>query len=247
MSSYDELKRLYPALDAQDRGDYTALRAPHPFVDQAQAAMDHGGNLSPAARSHPVISEGIDRAQEVVLSPTAVRSSLPRILANIGREPLPHNPEGYNEKDLRALEKIHLGAEAQERLDHEYELMTDVQERSGQPGCVVALHCKEWTYDSDYPSPRSPAWSLSRFWSPKRAARRVAQGCWDCWFCDRNVNRNPEDYLLVSCGAVVHMFATCRTCKADFDRDTEPGGLDWANSADRTWRQSGFPDDRYIQ
>lgn len=246
MSSYDELKRMYPALDAHERGDYAALRASHPLVDQSQAAMDHGGDLSPAARFHPIISEGIDRAQQVALSPNAAGSSLPRILANIGREPLPHNPQGYKEEGLRALEQIHVGADEQERLDYKYELMTDIQERSGQPGCMVALHCKGWTYDSDYPAPRSPAWPLSRMWTPKRAARRVAQGCWDCWFCDGAVNRNPEYYLLVSCGAVVHMFATCPTCKADFDRDTEPGGLDWVNSADRSWGQAGFPDDRYL-
>ncbi|TWH10776.1 hypothetical protein L618_000400002570 [Rhodococcus rhodochrous J45] len=59
MTSCRELKRLFPALEAQERGDWTAMRgAGNPLVDQIQAAMEpqrslFGGKKLPCRERWP--------------------------------------------------------------------------------------------------------------------------------------------------------------------------------------------------
>lgn len=183
MTSYEELKRLYPALEAHERGDSDAMRGVgNPFVDQIQAAMEPyflgelQRSLSPAARNHPAVSDGLDRAQTVALS---------------------------------ICEDGHTRS-----FSHD-----------GQPVGIVALHCREWTYDSDYSVPQSVAYVVQPGLPREEFARHIARDTWACWLCERDQNYNCESFLMVSCGAIIHVLSACRQCRRELDHR----GLDWAD------------------
>lgn len=256
--SLAELRAGFPALDALYADDRAALHQANPIVDRVRAAMNPwigirtadvvpavqpARELSPAAWSHHEISEGIDRARDVALNARADRGGLPRILGNLRKGLLPRKPGGYSAKELRAREKAEIGERQQALRDYEYELALDVLDRGGEPVGVVALHCPEWTFDHDYPAPESPAWVVPVGYSMERVARLVSASCWGCWFCrsDR-LNSNMTNYLLISAGAVIHSFATCRACRRQFDQDA-PSGLDWVDSADAWDAEHGYPSD----
>lgn len=194
MTSYEELKRLYPALDAQERGDTDAMRGfGNPLVDQIRAVLEPyflnepQQALSPAARYFPTVSDGLDRARTVALSIREERGDVER--------------GSFQDRQLKSLS------------------------RGGQPVGIVVLHCREWTYDSDYSVPQSMAGIVPVGWPREEVARAIAHSTFACWLCERGQSYNCESYLMVSCGAIVHVMSACRRCRTELDHD----GLDWTD------------------
>ncbi|AWZ24212.1 hypothetical protein CEJ39_08480 [Rhodococcus pyridinivorans] len=192
--SLDELRLMFPALDAHERGDSDAMRGVgDPIVDQIRAVMepyfleDPQRPLSPAAREYPSVSDGLDRAQTVALSIRERREGVER--------------GSFQDRQLKALN------------------------RGGQPVGVVVLHCREWTYDSAYSVPQSVAVIVPIGWPREELARHIARDTWACWLCERAQSYNCESFLMVSCGAVVHVLSACRLCRGELDFP----GLDWAD------------------
>lgn len=184
--SLDELRLMFHALDAHERGDSDAMRGVgDPIVDQRLTAMQHGGNLSPAAREFPVVSEGLDRAQTVALNT-------------------------QEQKEIRDRGSF-------------LERRRAVLSRDGEPVVLVVLHCREWTYDNRA-RPASLAYVVPVLYSPEKFAREIARDTWACWLCERGQSYNCESFLMVSCGAIVHVMSACRQCRRELDHD----GLDWA-------------------
>ncbi|QQM54198.1 hypothetical protein [Rhodococcus pyridinivorans] len=191
--SLDELRLMFPALDAHERDDSHAMRGVgNPIVDQIQAVMEPyfldepQRTLSPAARSYPVVSDGLDRAQTVALDVRERRDGVER--------------GSFQDRQLKALN------------------------RGGQPVGVVVLHCREWTYDSAYPVPQSMAVIVPVGWPREEVAQEIAHSTFACWLCERGQSYNCESFLMVSCGAVVHVLSACRQCRRELDLP----GLDWA-------------------
>lgn len=260
--------------------NYSALRAiaygeppePNPLVDQLGEVVtpkDWNGREvrqpSPAARFHPEISAGVDRAREVppMFNIKFVRQWLPRILSNTGRGLLPYKETVYTPDELREHERQTASAAAQRERDDLYELLLDALDHGGAPTETVIVHSKIWTYDlpvihrdviteerTMQPTGTTTvlAVPVPMMWTQRRVARLIARGCWDCYWCDENAGsgRAWDDYLLVGCGATLRVFPTCPTCRDRFDRDTEWSGLDWEVPSDRWLAEVGYPSDECI-
>ncbi|MEE2033635.1 hypothetical protein [Rhodococcus chondri] len=193
--SRDELRLMFPALDAHERGDSDAMRGVgDPIVDQIRAVrepyfLDEPQRpLSPAAREYPSVSDGLDRAHDGVA-------------LSIRERPDGVERGSFQDRQLKALKS------------------------GGQPAGIVVLHCRQLTYDSDYPVPQSMAVIVPIGWPREEVAREIAHSTWACWLCERGQNYNCESYLMVSCGAIVHVMSACRRCRSELDHD----GLDWAD------------------
>ena len=192
MTSYDEMKKLFPALDAHERGDWNALRGSDPLGDQAKAAhnprirsLEKGGvlsdrsqGLSLAARSHSVISAGIDRAKKIPPRFDLIGlAGMDRVYGNTGRGLLPYGAYPHTAADLREEERDRLGITPGEQamLDVEYVHALEIADYGGSPSGSVVFHLAEWTEDDGAlacpvptrqpgtrPHPRRPAQSTPR-------------------------------------------------------------------------------------
>lgn len=176
-----------------------------------------------------------------------------RLLLNTGRPPQPRLPGGreYTLDDLRRHEAnrpyyegphvVQQIATAQEmwQLDH------DRVYAAGNPVRVVILH--------NHPDD----WGTSVVPVPINCtAERRAQLLWmdnrpggeyeDCWHCGEDEPGGIDAMLLVTCGPVLRVFPTCRDCHDDFQKYFPHGGLDFQYVSDRSFFQSGLPDDRFL-
>ncbi|AWZ26535.1 hypothetical protein CEJ39_22240 [Rhodococcus pyridinivorans] len=258
MSNYEELKRLYPTLEAQECGNWDAMRGTgDPIADQAEAAnnprirsLEKGGLLSsrpqrpsPAARIHPVISAGLDRARKIPPRFDLVGlAGVDRVYSNTGRGLLPYGPYAHTTSELRAEERDRLGITPGEQamLDVEYVHALEIADYGGSPSGSVVFHLAEWTeLDGALACPVVPGWSA---W---RIAHMVALRSRVCYWCDSCSKAALEDYLLVGCGGTLRVFATCSPCRERFDRDTESGGLHWRMNDD-WFHATGCPSDEWI-
>lgn len=73
--------------------------------------------------------------------------------------------------------------------------------------------------------PASIAYVVPVGWSREKVAREVAHSTWACWLCERGQSYNCESFLMVSCGAFVHVLSACRQCR----RELVGPGLDWVD------------------
>lgn len=269
MSAYtlEQACKDHPALGAKVRGDWNALLAANPLVDQIRAARDprervigRDGRLtdrlahpfSPAARSQPKISAGLDRVQQIPPRFDFVGlRGVDRIYGNNGRRVLPFrlrdeaDPAGpcryYTAEELKAEERKRLGIteQRQRELDAEYEQMLDLAEYGGQPVGAVVFHCEEWTEtDGALTCPVPPGWSAVRI------ARLVSLASCVCHWCGCRETAPLDDYLLVSTG-FLRVFPTCSRCRSGLDRDTDSNGLDWLVLSDDWDRSVGYPSDEW--
>ncbi|MGW6377063.1 hypothetical protein ACWFRB_13470 [Rhodococcus sp. NPDC055112] len=254
----EELREIYPALDAHERGDWSALRQAHPTVDQARAVrnphelvIEEGGKtalrlqrpFSPAARRHSEISAGLDRAQQIPPRFELVGlMGLDRVFSNTGRRPLTFRGDGYAADELRAEERKRLLiTEHQQRLlDAEHQQMLDLAEYGGQPTGAVVFHLEEWTeYDGALACP------VPHGLSARRIVRLVALASRVCHWCARPQGESLDDYLMVGSG-ITRVFPTCSSCRQRFDRGTDGSGLDWHIVSDDYARSSGWPSDEWL-
>ncbi|ORL37890.1 hypothetical protein A6I87_00305 [Prescottella equi] len=260
--------RDLPALGAKVRGDWNALLAANPLVDQIRAARDprervigRDGRLtdrlarpfSPAARSQPKISAGLDRAQQIPPRFDFVGlRGVDRVYGNNGRRVLPlrlideTDPAGpcrqYTAEELKAEERKRLGiTEQQQReLDAEYEQMLDLAEYGGQPVGAVVFHCEEWSEtDGALACPVVPGLPAVRL------ARLVSLASCVCYWCGCREAAPLDDHLLVSAGGFLRVFPTCSQCRDGFDRDTGYTSLDWLVLSDDWDRSVGYPSDEW--
>lgn len=241
-----------------------------PAADRIAAASqprDHTGkrvDYSAAARFHPEISAGIDRAQHYspMFDMKAVRQRLPRILGNTGRRPLPELAGAYSRDYLRKHELGQLTEFEQRERDADYEQLLEALERGGEPTEAVIVHSKIWMYElpdirrdliteeermQELGSVTVLAHAVPITWSQRRVSRVIAHGCPDCYWCESWDIRGHDDYLLVPCGATMRVFPTCDGCRTRFARDLGWGpGLDYVSASDSWLADTGYPDDRYI-
>ncbi|ROZ43847.1 hypothetical protein EEB13_22415 [Rhodococcus sp. WS3] len=256
----EQLRKTFPALDAHERGDYSALRQAHPLVDQRNAATNPhakvilaGGvvetrparKLSPAAREHSVISAGLDRAKEIAPRVDMIGlRGIDRVYGNTGRRPLPEQPGDvrYTVEELRAeeRERRQITAKQQRLLDAGHEQMLDALEYGGQPIGLVVFHFREWTeYDGALACPVAPDSS------GRRLVSQVTMMSHHCYWC---ADRSPtplDDYLLVDTG-LLRVFPTCDKCRSGFDRHSVCRGLDWHTPSDDWTAVVGYPSDEHI-
>lgn len=250
-------RKDFPALDALYNDDHAALRAAHPLVDQAKAAhrpvirsLEKGGipsvrehNLSPAVRFHPVLSAGIDRAQKIPARFDLIGlASVDRIYGNTGRGLLPRTAHPRTAADLREEERDRLGITPGEQamLDVEYVHALELADYGGSPSGAVVFHLAEWTEDDG-----ALACPVVAGWSAWRIANMVAVSSCVCYWCNDNSSKSLRDYLLVTCGGTLRVFATCSPCREGFDRDTEYVGLNWRMDDD-WFVKTGHPSDEWI-
>jgi hypothetical protein len=257
----------FPAMRQLAYGEKAPADRTADGIASLQEPRDHMGRrvqYSAAARFHPEISAGIDRAQKIppMFDMKAVRQRLPRILGNTGRRLLPMRPGGYSRDDLQKHELGQLSEREQRGRDADYEQLLDALEHGGEPTEAVIVHSEVWSYelpdirrdlitDEERMQVSGTATVLAHAvpitWSQRRVARVVAHGCPDCYWCESWVIRGHDDYLLVPCGATMRVFPTCDGCRTRFARDLEwEPGLDYVSASDRWFPEVGSPDDRYI-
>lgn len=256
MTSYEEWKRLFPALEAQERGDWKAMRgAGDPLADQVKAArqlrirsLEKGGvlsarlqRLSPAARNHPVISAGLDRAQKIPSRFDLIGlAGLDRVYSNTGRGLLPLGIHTAAELRVEELDRLGITPGEQALIDVEYVRALEVAEFGGYPSGAVVFHLAEWTEEDG-----ALACPVPVGWSAWRIAHMVTLASRVCHWCDVHSPTPLIDYLLVGCGGTLRVFATCSSCRDRFDRDTEPGGLHWRMN-DGWFNETGYPSDEWV-
>ncbi|MCD2119111.1 MULTISPECIES: hypothetical protein [Rhodococcus] len=252
-----QARKDFPALHALYNDDHAALNAAHPLVDQAKAgnrpvirSLEEGGilsvrehNLSPAARLHPVLSEGIDRARKIPPRFDLVGlAGVDRVYGNTGRGLLPYSAYPHTVVDLREEERDRLGITHGEQamLDVEYVHALELADYGGSLSSSVVFHLAEWTEDDG-----ALACPVVAGWSAWRIVNMVVVSSCVCYWCNDKSSKPLRDYLLVSCGGTLRVFSTCSPCREGFDRDTEPGGLHWRMNDD-WFHATGCPSDEWI-
>ncbi|MFD5809410.1 hypothetical protein [Rhodococcus aetherivorans] len=193
--SLEQACRDFSALDAHTRGDHNAMRGV-------------GNPLVDQIRA--AIEPYMIGQRQPLLSPSA--REYPRISDGLDRA----HAVGM---DIRtgAPEGIDAGAFLRKRLRN--------LEKGGQPVGVAVVHCRELTYDDHGSTPASRAHIVPIGWSYEEFAHSIAHSTWACWLCDRGQNYDCESFLLVSCGAVIHVLSSCRRCRGELNYK----GLDWSD------------------